>query len=102
MYLKKYYGEKTYFWNELKENMNSRDTVYQWRRKYVRENKSNMRPTLTANMGMGGHNVPLVLDRTDRRRKLTQKNVLSFKVMTILKSLMVFQIRPCINKQEIL
>ena len=76
---KYYYGEKTYFWNELKENMNSRDTVYQWRRKYVRENKSNMCPTLTANMGMGGHNVPLVLDRTDRRRKLTPEECFKFQ-----------------------
>jgi hypothetical protein len=29
-----------------------KDTIYQWRRKYVRENKSNVCPTLTANMGM--------------------------------------------------
>jgi hypothetical protein len=39
-----------------------KDTIYQWRRKYVRENKSNVCPTLTANMGMGGHNVPIILD----------------------------------------
>jgi len=48
------------------------DTVYQWRRKYVRENKSNVCPTLTANMGMSGHNVPLIL--TDKGiRKLTPR-----------------------------
>lgn len=39
----------------------SQDTVYQWRRQYVRENKSGVVPTLTANMGTGGHNVPLIL-----------------------------------------
>jgi len=32
---------------------------YQWRRTYFRENKSGVCPTLTANMGTGGHNVPL-------------------------------------------
>jgi DNA (cytosine-5)-methyltransferase 1 len=36
----------------------------------VRENKSNVCPTLTANMGSGGHNVPLYLDG-ERIRKLT-------------------------------
>ncbi len=76
---KYYYGESTYFWDEIKEAMNSRDTVYQWRRKYIRENKSNLCPTLTANMGMGGHNVPLVLDRTGQRRKLTPKECFKFQ-----------------------
>jgi DNA (cytosine-5)-methyltransferase 3A len=32
---------------------------YQWRRTYFRENKSGVAPCLTANMGTGGHNVPL-------------------------------------------
>jgi len=32
---------------------------YQWRRTYFRENKSGVSPCLTANMGTGGHNVPL-------------------------------------------
>ncbi len=32
---------------------------YQWRRTYFRENKSGVCPCLTANMGTGGHNVPL-------------------------------------------
>jgi len=52
--------------------MKSRDTVYQWRRIYLRENKSNVCPTLTANMGTGGHNVPLVLDKYGVR-KLTPR-----------------------------
>ena len=34
--------------------------IYQWRRKYVRKNKSGVVPTLTANQGGGGHNVCLV------------------------------------------
>ncbi|MDB8541223.1 DNA (cytosine-5-)-methyltransferase [Turicibacter sanguinis] len=56
----------------INEVVHSKDTCYQIRRIYVRENKSNVCPTLTANMGTGGHNVPLVL--TDKGvRKLTPR-----------------------------
>ncbi len=48
------------------------DTVYQYRRYYVRENKSRVCPTLTANMGGGGHNIPIILDDGTPRR-LTPK-----------------------------
>jgi DNA (cytosine-5)-methyltransferase 1 len=48
------------------------NTVYQYRRHYVRANKSNVCPTLTANMGSGGHNVPIILDGKFPRR-LTPK-----------------------------
>ena len=34
--------------------------IYQWRRRYVRKNKSGVVPTLTANQGGGGHNVCLI------------------------------------------
>ena len=34
--------------------------IYQWRRKYVRQNKSGVVPTLTANQGEGGHNVCII------------------------------------------
>lgn len=40
----------------------SKDNIYQLRRSYVREKKLGLCPTLTANMGIGGHNVPFVLD----------------------------------------
>lgn len=70
----KYYytPEKNKFYDQLEEAMTSQETVYQWRRKYVRENKSNLCPTLTANMGTGGHNVPLILSEHGIR-KLTPK-----------------------------
>ena len=54
------------------EDFTNEDTLYQWRRQYIRQNKSNMSPTLTANMGTGGHNVPLVRTRHGIR-KLTPK-----------------------------
>ena len=48
------------------------NTLYQYRRHYVRENKNNLCPTLTANMGGGGHNVPLLKDDKGIR-KLTPR-----------------------------
>lgn len=73
-----YYREDHPYYPKLKEVMKSRDTVYQWRRVYVRENKSNECPTLTANMGTGGHNVPLILDDYGIR-KLTPEECLRFQ-----------------------
>ena len=67
-----FYYTKTKYYPELKQTMTNKNTCYQWRRQYVRENKSNLCPTLTANMGTGGHNVPLVLDSKDIR-KLTPR-----------------------------
>tara|TARA_R110000824_G_scaffold263142_1_gene451777 strand:+ start:1922 stop:2902 length:981 start_codon:yes stop_codon:yes gene_type:complete len=69
---KYYYREDKYMYGELVGNMKDPNTVYQWRRKYVRENKSGVCPTLTANMGTGGHNVPLILV-DDGIRKLTPR-----------------------------
>ena len=69
-----YYRQgKQPFFEELKHGVTSQDTVYQWRRQYVRENKNGVVPTLTANMGTGGHNVPLILTDTGEIRKLTPK-----------------------------
>jgi len=73
-----YYRKDRYMYNDLIEAMTNKDTVYQWRRVYVRENKNNVCPTLTANMGTGGHNVPLVL--TDYGiRKLTPPECFRFQ-----------------------
>ena len=75
----KYYYPKTHqYYPELVKTMTSKDTVYQWRRVYVRENKSNVCPTLTANMGAGGHNVPLIKDDFGIR-KLTPKECFAFQ-----------------------
>ena len=46
----------------------SKLNVYQLRRSYVREKKNGLCPTLTANMGIGGHNVPFVRDKWGIRR----------------------------------
>ena len=73
-----YYREDKYMYKELVQTMTSDDTLYQWRRQYVRENKSNRCPTLTANMGTGGHNVPLIRTN-DGFRKLTPRECFNFQ-----------------------
>ena len=73
-----YYKKEHQYYPELEKTMTSKDTVYQWRRVYVRENKSNLCPTLTANMGAGGHNVPLIKDDFGIR-KLTPKECFAFQ-----------------------
>lgn len=76
-----FYTEKTPFFDKLVETVQDAKTLYQWRRKYVRENKNNMCPTLTANMGTGGHNVPLlnVQGKTNTIRKLTPRECFNFQ-----------------------
>lgn len=73
-----YYGKDKYMYPMLKESMKNEDTIYQFRRQYVRENKSNVCPTLTANMGTGGHNVPLVKTKYGFR-KLTPRECFRFQ-----------------------
>lgn len=68
-----YTKEKYAFYDMLDAEMTNRDSVYQWRRVYVRENKSGVSPTLTANMGTGGHNVPLIRTDAGKIRKLTPR-----------------------------
>ena len=75
---KYYYTDKSKTWDLVKTGITKKDTIYQYRRVYVRENKSNECPTLTANMGMGGHNVPLILDDVGIR-KLTPRECFNFQ-----------------------
>lgn len=68
----KYYYNNKPLYEKIKSDINSEHTVYQWRRRYVRVNKRGVVPTLTANMGRGGHNVPLIKN-SNGIRKLTPK-----------------------------
>ena len=68
---KYYYNNSTIIYDELKKNIIkhiSTNTIYQYRRYYVRKNKSNVCPTLTANMGTGGHNIPIIKDDNGIRK----------------------------------
>lgn len=76
------------FYSELEKVIIKKDSIYQWRRQYVRENKNGVVPTLTANMGTGGHNVPLILTNNGIR-KLTPRetfNIQGFPIDYILPS----------------
>jgi len=64
----KYYYDGKPLYEKIKGDVTNSNTVYQWRRKYVRENKKGVCPTLTANMGMGGHNVPIIKDKKGIRK----------------------------------
>ncbi len=72
---KYYYNKESSIYEKLEtdvtKNINT-NTIYQYRRYYVRENKNSVCPTLTANMGTGGHNVPIILDDKGIR-KLTPR-----------------------------
>lgn len=66
------------FYDQLAKSVASKNSIYQWRRQYVRENKSGVVPTLTANMGTGGHNVPIIYSDSGIR-KLTPRE--AFNIM---------------------
>lgn len=68
---KYYYNDKPLY-DRLKDDVTEENEVYQWRRQYVRKNKKGVCPTLTANMGTGGHNVPIIFDGKGIR-KLTPR-----------------------------
>ena len=72
---KYYYTDRFKVYDEIEKNITKtidQNVLYQYRRFYVRENKNNCCPTLTANMGGGGHNVPLLKDNIGIR-KLTPR-----------------------------
>ncbi len=69
---KYYYTSKSITWPLISKSVTKQNIVYQYRRVYVRENKNNECPTLTSNMGSGGHNVPLIMDSVGIR-KLTPR-----------------------------
>ena len=75
---KYYYTDKSTTWTLVKNSVVKKNTIYQYRRVYVRENKSSECPTLTANMGAGGHNVPIILDDKGIR-KLTPRECFNFQ-----------------------
>lgn len=72
---KYYYNNEIKIYGKLLEDVKKtidKNIIYQYRRFYVTENKKNVCPTLTANMGSGGHNVPILKDKNGIR-KLTPK-----------------------------
>ena len=76
-----YYFDPASKWAKLFEESMEKgnpNSMYQLRRYYVRENKNDAVFTLTANMGEGGHNVPVFRDQWGIR-KLTPEECLSLQ-----------------------
>ena len=73
-----YFKPKTKYWKLFKEQMDKHERpkkkkVYLLRRWYVRPYLNGYTPTLTANMGTGGHNVPVIKDRWGIRKLTTRE-----------------------------
>jgi len=68
-----YFKNYPWYYKDAIKTIDDEEAFYQWRRVYCRKNKNSVCPTLTANMGGGGHNVPLVMDRIDLRRITPQE-----------------------------
>ena len=78
---KYYYTDRYKVYNAVKNGVKehvSKNKIYQYRRHYIRENKNGVCPTLTKNMGSGGHNVPLIKDNNGIR-KLTPRECFSLQ-----------------------
>jgi len=68
-----YFKNYPWYYKDAIKTVDDDKAFYQWRRVYCRKNKAGVCPTLTANMGGGGHNVPLVMDKKDLRRLTPQE-----------------------------
>lgn len=73
-----YFQEGSKYWKLFKEKMDEYEKpnskkVYLLRRWYVRAYLNGYTPTLTANMGTGGHNVPVIKDRWGIRKLTLQE-----------------------------
>ena len=74
-----YYGDhNAKHFDVFERDITKTDTTYQYRRIIVRENMNKLCPTLTASMGIGGHNVPLIKDDFGIR-KLTPEECLKLQ-----------------------
>lgn len=86
-----YLKHKCKFYDNLERDITDKNCIYQWRRSYVRKNNHHVCPTLTANMGTGGNNVPIILSKYGIR-KLTPRecfNLQGFPKMFILPNLSI-------------
>ncbi len=68
----KHYYEGKPLHARIKDEVTNTESVYAYRRNYIREHKTGFAPTLVASMGQGGHNVPIIKD-SQGIRKLTPK-----------------------------
>lgn len=76
---KEYYlpAENRYF-DMISKSVTDRECLYQLRKYEVRAKERGVCPTLTANMGLGGHNVPFIMN-CQGLRKLTEYECLGLQ-----------------------
>lgn len=70
-----YLDEENRYHKMISEKVDDPHCIYQLRKFLVRVKEPGVCPTLTANMGLGGHNVPFVVDKKGLR-KLTERECL--------------------------
>lgn len=73
-----YLNEDNKYYQMITDKVDDRRSIYQLRKYLVREKRANICPTLTANMGQGGHNVPFIFDKKGLR-KLTEYECLKIQ-----------------------
>lgn len=66
-----YLNEENRYHRMITDTGGEKNCMYHLRKYLVREKQPNLCPTLTANMGLGGHNVPFIYDKKGVR-KLTE------------------------------
>lgn len=66
-----YLSEENRYHKMMSKEVNNKPSIYQLRKCLVRVKDPGVCPTLTANMGQGGHNVPFIHD-ANGLRKLTE------------------------------
>ena len=76
-----YLPEDNRYYKMIMNEIDDKDRIYQLRKYVVRKKEAGVCPTLTANMGQGGHNVPFILDSRGIR-KLTEYECLALQGFT--------------------
>lgn len=73
-----YLDDKNKYYKMITEKIDNPRSILQLRKYEVRDKGINVVPTLTANMGLGGHNVPFIMDKKGLR-KLTEYECLKIQ-----------------------
>ncbi len=73
-----YLPEENRYHRKISKEVNDKTCIYQLRKFLVRTKEPGVCPTLTANMGLGGHNVPFIHDAKGLR-KLTEYECLKLQ-----------------------
>jgi DNA (cytosine-5)-methyltransferase 1 len=73
-----YLPEDNRYYSMISKEIKDKHSIYQLRKYLVRAKEPGVCPTLTANMGLGGHNVPFIID-SKGIRKLTEYECLALQ-----------------------